>query len=67
MDSTLVIDQMNGIHKPKDVIISRLYDDVCQLVNQFHKVRFRHIAREVNTLADGMVNKCLDDHQSSGV
>lgn len=67
LDSTLVVDQMNGIHKPKDVIISGLYDDVCQLVNQFHKVRFRHVAREVNTLADGMVNKCLDDHQSSGV
>lgn len=59
-DSLLVINQLKGIYKVKNRELWPIYDNITQLVAQFDKVKFTHVPRELNKLADGMVNKTLD-------
>jgi len=60
MDSLLVINQMKGKWKVrhKDLLVA--HQKVNSLVNDFEKVTFRHVPRELNKLADAEVNKILD-------
>ena len=62
VDSMLVVNQMNGIYKVKNRELWPIYERIKQLVGKFESVRFSHVKREFNQLADGMVNKTLDAH-----
>ncbi len=60
LDSLLVVNQMNGLYKIKNADLLPIYTRVKDLSRQFKKVTFKHVMREYNKLADGMVNKILD-------
>lgn len=60
MDSLLVVNQMKGVFKVKNRDLWPVYESVKELVTKFAKVTFTHVPRELNKLADGMVNECLD-------
>lgn len=63
MDSQLVANQMNGIYKIKHPDLAIIHHRISELAAQFDKVSFSHVRREYNKLADGVVNKILDQHQ----
>lgn len=59
-DSELLVKQVNGKYKVLDAGIQKLFLEVWNLRLDFGKVTFKHIAREKNRRADGMVNRVLD-------
>lgn len=65
MDSQLVAHQLNGIYKVRDPNLTVIKGRIVELARRFHRVTFTHIRRENNQLADGMVNKILDQHKNS--
>jgi len=60
MDSLLVINQMNGIFKVKNRDLWPIYESIKELSEQFKKIKFTHVPRELNKLADAQVNITLD-------
>lgn len=64
LDSLLVVNQMNGLYKVKNVELLPINHRIVELVTQFDKVTFTHVRREYNKLADGMVNKILDQYEN---
>lgn len=60
MDSLLVINQMKGIFKVKNRDLWPIHQAIKDMVPKFKKVTFTHVPRELNKLADGQVNLCLD-------
>jgi len=62
IDSMLVVYQMKGVYKIKNRDLWPIHERVLELMTQFDKVTFTHIRREFNQLADGIVNKTLDEH-----
>ena len=64
IDSMLVVNQMNGVYKIKNRELWPIHERIRHLMTRFDKVTFRHVRREFNQLADGMVNKTLDQHQA---
>ena len=64
MDSQLVANQMNGIYKIKHPDLAVIHQRIQALSAEFERVTYTYVAREYNKLADGMVNKILDAHQS---
>lgn len=62
LDSDLVVKQMNGVYKIKNRDLWPIHERIKDLAKDFEKVTFTHVRREFNRLADGMVNKILDEH-----
>ncbi len=60
MDSLLVVNQVKGIYKIKNIDLLPIYEQIKELAEKFERVHFTHVQREFNKLADGMVNKILD-------
>ncbi len=60
MDSLLVINQMKGIYKIKNRDLWPIHDAISKLLPKFRKVTFTHVPRELNKLADAVVNETLD-------
>lgn len=60
MDSELIIKQINGQYKVKNLELLKLYNNVKELVKQFEKISFTHVVRSKNKQADMLVNKVLD-------
>ncbi len=60
MDSLLVINQMKGIFKVKNRDLWPIHAAIQELAKQFKRVSYTHVPRELNKLADGQVNECLD-------
>lgn len=60
MDSMLVVNQMKGIYKIKNADIIPLQKEISQLASTFQQVTYTHVPRELNKLADSMVNEILD-------
>jgi ribonuclease HI len=60
-DSELVVKQLNGEYKVKNLALKPLHEEVKQLRRQFAFCRFRHIPRKQNRLADQLVNQALDE------
>lgn len=67
VDSMLVANQLNGIYKIKNRELWPVNERVRELVSQFKRVKFVHIPREMNQLADGMVNRTLDHQKSANM
>mgnify|MGYP003335687255 CR=1 FL=1 len=63
MDSQLVANQMNGLYKIKHPDLAIIHHRISELAQRFDKVTFSHVRREYNKLADGVVNKILDERE----
>ena len=59
-DSELLYKQLNAQYKIKNKELQPLFIEVWNLQQDFKKVKFIHIAREENRLADRLVNQALD-------
>jgi ribonuclease HI len=62
MDSLLVVNQMLGKFKIKNRDLWPIYDSIKKIAVTFNTITFTHVPRELNKLADRMVNKALDEH-----
>ncbi len=60
MDSLLIVNQMKGTYKIKNRDLLPIYQEVQTSLKQFKTVDFTHVPRELNKLADAMVNEILD-------
>ena len=60
MDSLLVINQMKGIYKIKNRDLWPIYQAIKNIEGSFEKINFTHVPRELNKLADAVVNETLD-------
>jgi len=61
-DSLLLVNQINGIYQIRDDNLRFIHDKTVNLLSQFNHVSFQHVKREFNRLADGLVNKILDEN-----
>ena len=64
MDSQLVARQLNGVYTTRHDELSAINDRITELARQFDRVTFTHVRREYNQLADGVVNKILDQREA---
>lgn len=60
MDSELIVRQMQGRYKIKDVRLKQLAGEVQKLLKNFSNAQFIHIPRELNQQADKLVNEAID-------
>ena len=60
MDSLLVVNQMKGLYKVKHRDLAPVYQAIKAMEHHFQQVTFTHVPRELNKLADAMVNEVLD-------
>lgn len=60
MDSLLVINQVQGIWKIKNLDFMPIYNSIHELLKQFDHVSLAHVPRALNKIADSAVNECLD-------
>ncbi len=58
-DSELVVRQINGRYRVKNVALKPLYQQVKQLQNQFENFTITHVPRQENTAADNLANIAL--------
>jgi ribonuclease HI len=59
-DSELLVKQMRGEYKVKNRGLQGLFLDASRLARELGEVRYRHVRREHNELADRLVNEALD-------
>ena len=60
LDSELVVKQLKGLYKVKNLGLSALFIKVKQLETKFKRITYTHIKRELNKQADKIVNEILD-------
>jgi ribonuclease HI len=66
-DSQLIVNQLEGKFKLKEEDLFKYFIDVWNLKQEFKSVRFVHIPREQNKIADSLVNEELDRHTRKGL
>jgi probable phosphoglycerate mutase len=59
-DSQLVVEQMRGAYKVKNVKLRELWEEAQELAGRLARVRYTAVRREHNELADRLVNEALD-------
>ena len=59
-DSLAVVNQINGIDKIIDTPSLPFYQQIIKLKSDFNNIKFVHVRRDFNQLADGIANKILD-------
>ncbi|MCA9348614.1 ribonuclease HI family protein [Candidatus Saccharibacteria bacterium] len=62
MDSMLVVNQISGIYKVRNRDLWPVYEHIKSESSKFREFNISHVPRELNKVADGIVNKILDDH-----
>jgi len=60
LDSELIVKQMTGEYKVRDINLKPLHAQVQKLAQRFGRVSFTHVRREKNAHADSLVNQALD-------
>jgi len=62
-DSKLAVEQVNGNWKVKSENIKPLYEEIISLVTRenFDKITFQHVKRNLNKRADELANLALDN------
>jgi len=60
-DSLLVINQVNGIYKVKNLKLLVLYENILLLKSKFTYIDFNHVYRNNNKRADELSNLALSD------
>lgn len=66
LDSELVVKQLSHEYKLTEKHIQELFLRVWNLMLDFESVKFYHISREKNTVADALVNQALDEKEKQG-
>jgi ribonuclease HI len=64
-DSELLVKQMRGEYRVKNEALQELSQQATRLGRQLDSVEYRHVRRERNTRADGLVNEALDGASAS--
>jgi ribonuclease HI len=59
-DSELLVKQMQGEYKVKNVALKELFEEAEELERKLGRVTYRAVRREHNELADQLVNEALD-------
>jgi ribonuclease HI len=59
-DSKLLVEQLSGRWKVKNPTLIRLHGEARGLATGFDRVRFEHVPRERNTVADALANRGVD-------
>lgn len=62
IDSLLVVNQMKGVYKIKNRDLWPIHSDIKKMSENFDKVSYTHVRRELNKLADAKVNEVLDSY-----
>lgn len=62
-DSLMVVNQLNGLFSVKNHEFWSIHDRIVRLMAHFQHLNIRHIHREYNRVADGLVNKILDENE----
>lgn len=65
-DSELVVKQLNGQYKVKNAGLKPLYAAVVRTAQKLPSVRFEHIRRAQNSVADGYANEAMDAGVQTG-
>ena len=60
LDSDLLVHQLNGRYQVRDAALRPLFDEARRLAQALPQVRFSHVPRALNRLADAEANKALD-------
>ena len=60
-DSKLLIEQLSGRWRVKNPTLIRLHQEARSLAKAFDRIRFEHVPRERNRLADRLANRGVDD------
>jgi ribonuclease HI len=63
LDSKLIVEQMSGSWKVKNPNIKPSFEKAKTLCERFNSVRFQHVFRHRNKVADKIVNDVLDQHE----
>jgi ribonuclease HI len=65
MDSELAVRQLNGQYKVKNKNLLKLFLKIKSLENFIPlKIKYSHVTRDINTRADYLLNKTLDENQN---
>jgi len=59
-DSELVVRQVNGHYRVKNVGLVPLHRKACELLGRFASAKVVHVRREENTAADELANAAMD-------
>ena len=59
-DSKLIVEQLSGRWRVKNPTLIRLHGDARALIKGFGRVRFEHVPRERNKVADKLANRGVD-------
>ena len=59
-DSKLLIEQLSGRYKVKNLGLKELHKEAIELARRFDRVTYEHVRREQNARADELVNLALD-------
>ena len=62
VDSELVVKQINGEYRVKNLRLKKIFDKVKKLQSEFEKISFIHVKRNKNKRADALVNEALDQN-----
>lgn len=60
-DSELMIRQLGGRYQVKSPSLRPLYEEALRLLNEFARVKLVHVPREMNTAADEMSNRAINE------
>jgi len=63
LDSELVVKQLNGLYKVKNDRMLILFNKVMSLKDNLGFVKFSHVLRSSNKMADQTVNRILDEQE----
>jgi len=63
LDSELVCKQINRLYKVKDEKLQLLFLKVYNLKLDLKNIEFKHVRRELNKVADALVNEALDEKE----
>ncbi len=64
VDSMLVVNQLKGLYTIKNRELWPINERIKSLISSFDKVKFVHVPREQNQIADSLVNKYLDQQKN---
>lgn len=60
LDSELVVKQINGEYKIKDLTLQKIKSKIDIEIKKFDRIEFCHVRREKNKFADRLVNLAMD-------
>lgn len=65
-DSLMMVNQLNGVYKVKNLDLMNVYSDVLGLLSKLDSYSFTHVPREQNKEADAEVNRVIDENTTRG-